>query len=68
MSDSKFFHFIIGALWLVVAVVNAITVKEFIGPVYWPVVLPVVAAGFFFGWGIYLMVKERRDAQGSAGV
>ena len=69
MSDSKIFHFTIGALWLVVAVVNGITVKEFVGPVYWPAVLPVVAAVFFFAWGIYLTVKERRDAnEGSAGV
>ena len=69
MSDSKYFHFTIGALWLVVAVVNGITVQDFIGPVYWPVVLPVVAAVFFFSWGIYLTAKERRDAhEGSAGV
>ena len=69
MSDSKIFHFTIGALWLIVAVVNGITVKGFVGPVYWPAVLPVVAAVFFFAWGIYLTVKERRDAnEGSAGV
>lgn len=61
--NSPVYHFVVGTLWLVVAVLTAIKNPMYVGSVYWPPILLGAVGVFDYVWAIVLIVKNRRQSR-----
>ena len=62
LKNSPLFHFVVGTLWFVTAVITAFEIQTFIGSVYWPPILYGASGVCFYVRGFYLIIKNRQNS------
>ena len=60
LTRSPLFYLIVGALWIIVAVLQAIENPLYVGPVFWPSIIYGVAGVGFCIYALILTLKNRR--------
>ena len=61
LTRSPLFYLIVGALWIIVAVLQAIENPLYVGPVFWPSIIYGVAGVGFCIYALILALKIRRQ-------
>ncbi len=62
-NKSIIFHYVVGTLWFVTAVITAVENPMFVGSVFWPPIIFCVLGVFFYIRATILMVKKRRHSR-----
>ena len=60
LTRSPLFYLIVGALWIIVAVLQAIENPLYVGPVFWPSIIYGVAGVGFCIYALILALEIRR--------
>ena len=61
LTRSPLFYVIVGALWIIVAVLQTIENPLYAGPVYWPSIISGVGGVVFCVYALILALKIRRQ-------
>lgn len=61
LTRSPLFYLIVGALWIIVAVLQAIENPLYVGPVFWPSIIYGVVGVAFCVYALILALKIRRQ-------